>query len=338
MKNIRVTAVSILAFFSVVSCVSVEDIVMGSAADMLSSDSGAANIFTMDDDPQLIADALPLALKLYEMVLASDPEHSGMQYATGKNFVMYANAFIQTPAGMLPDEEYMEQERMLNRAKKMYIRGRDYILTGIELEHPGFLENIDEGRLDQALLLTDKPGDAAMLYWAASGWVAAFSCNPFDFEFANDLYIPVAMLYRALQLDESFSRGSIHDIFIQIYSSLPYGHVLNAFKAAPETAGAFNEDYYAGKGVPNEAAQKTDFHFNRAIELAGGMNPGTYCSYAASVSVKKQDYKEYRQLLEKALAIDPSAEPENELVTTIYQEKAEWMLENAENFFIDGDF
>ena len=330
--------ISIIVFISAVSCVSVEDIVMGSAADMLSSDSGAANIFTKDNDPQLIADALPLALKLYEMVLASDPEHAGMQYATGKNFVMYANAFIQTPAGMLPDEEYLEQEIMLERAKKMYIRGRDYILTGIELEQPGFLAAVDAGALDDALLMIDQTEDAAMLYWAASGWIAAFSCDPFDFELANDLYIPVAMLYRAMQLDESFNKGAIHDIYIQIYSSLPYGHVLKALKAAPGTAGEFNDEYYTRHGIKDDPKEKTDYHFNRAIELAGGRNPGTYCSYAASVSVKKQDYEEYRMLLEQALAIDPADDPDNELVTTIYQEKADWMLEHAEDFFIDGDF
>ena len=338
MRTIKITAVSILAFISVVSCVSIEDIVMNSAADMLSSDSGGMNVFTKDDDPQLIADALPLALKLYEMVLASDPAHAGMQYATGKNFIMYANAFIQTPAGMLPDEEYLEQDIMLKRSKKMYIRGRDYILTAIELSHPGFTEAVDSGDLDGALLLNDSPEDAAWLYWAASGWIGAFSCDPFDFELANGLYVPVAMLLRALQLNDEFNKGAIHDVFIQIYSSLPYGHVLKATESAPDTAGLFVSEYYSAQGIADNTAEKTDFHFKRAIELAEGRNPGTYCSYASSVCVKKQDYVEYKELLEKALAIDPAEDPDNELVTTIYQEKAEWMLEHAEDFFIDGDF
>ena len=121
MKPFITIILVIIVLFSAVSCISIEDIAMNTAAEMLSADSGGMNIFTMDDDPQLIADALPLALKLYEMVLSSRPEHAGMQYSTGKNFIMYANAFIQTPAGMLSDEDYLEQETMMHRAEKMYI-------------------------------------------------------------------------------------------------------------------------------------------------------------------------------------------------------------------------
>jgi predicted anti-sigma-YlaC factor YlaD len=307
---------------------------MSAAADILSSDSGGTNIFTADDDPQLIADALPLALKLYEMVLTSKPEHAKLQYATGKNFITYANAFIQTPAGMLADEEYLEAEKMLARAKKMYLRGRDYVLSGIELANPGFRQAIDEGRLDEGIMLLDKPEDAAMLYWAASGWIGAFSCDPFDFELANTLYIPSAMLLRALELDESFNRGAIHDIFIQIYSSMPYSHILKAVKTAPETIEKFNIEYYTALGISESLEDKTNYHYGRAIELAGGKNPGTYCSYASSVSVKNQDYPQYRNLLEKALNINPGDDPDNELVVTIYQDKARWMLEHAEDFFI----
>lgn len=334
MKPLKFIFIIIIAAFSTISCISVEDIAMNAAADLLSSDSGGTNIFTVDDDPQLIADALPLALKLYEMVLASKPEHAELQYATGKNFIMYANAFIQTPAGMLSDDDYLETEKMLERAKKMYFRGRDYVLSGIELKHPEFRDAIDAGQLDAAMMLLDNAEDAAMLYWGASGWIGAYSCDPFDFELANTLYIPSAMLLRALELDESFSRGAIHDIFIQIYSSMPYSHILRAAESAPETIGRFNVEYYKGLGIPESLEEKTNYHFRRAIELAEGQNPGTFCSYASSVCVKAQDYAKYRTLLEKALEINPADNPANELVTTIYQDKARWMLEHAEDFFI----
>ena len=334
MKAIKHFILLIIVLISLSSCISIEDIAMNSAADLLSSESGGAGIFTRDDDPQLIADALPLALKMYEMVLASKPEHAALQYATGKNFIMYANAFIQTPAGMLPDEEYAEQEVMLERAKKMYFRGRDYVLQGIELQHPGFKTAIGEKRIDDALLMLDTPEEAKLLYWGASGWIGAFSCDPFDFELANDLYIPSAMLLRALELDESYSSGAVHDIFIQIYASMPASHIIKAVEATPETAGKFYKTYYKDLGVNDDPESRTDYHFRRSIELSDGKNPGTYCTYASSVCVKKQDYGKYKQLLEKALEIDPSQSPDDELVITIYQEKARWLLDHAEDFFI----
>ncbi|MDC7126191.1 MAG: TRAP transporter TatT component family protein [Spirochaetales bacterium] len=333
MKRFKIIFISVLVI-SMSSCMSIEETAMKSAANMLSSETGGASVFTKDNDPELIADALPLALKLYEMVLASNPEHAELHYSTGKNFVMYANAFIQTPAGMLPDEEYKKQEEMVIRAKKMYIRGRDYIIDGIELNHPGFTEAVENGQLDEALKMTNESKDAGMLYWAASGWIGAYSCDPFDFELANTLYIPSAMLLRALELDENFNKGAIHDIFIQIYSSLPYSHIIKAEENAPETVGLFSKTYYKNNVPSGTLGDKVNYHFKKALEIANGTNPGTYCSYAGSVCVKEQNYKEYKELLEKALAINPEDDPANELVTTIFQDKARWMLEHAEDFFI----
>ncbi len=332
MRKIK-TLLLIIAALSTASCISIKDITMNYAADMLSSEDGGGNIFTSDNDPELVGDALPLALKMYEMILASKPEHSGLQFATGKNFIIYANGFIQTPAGMLPDEKYIEAEKMLIRAENMYIRGRDYILEAIELNHEGFGSET-KTNLDNALQMTANPEDAAMLYWAASGWIAAYSCDPMDFEMANSLYIPAAMLFRALELDEDLNRGAIHDVLIQIYSSLPNSHIVKAAEAAPETVGRFISEYYKNLQIDEQPLKKAKFHFNRALELANRQNPGTYCSYAKSVSVKNQNYSEYKMLLEKALAIDPDEEPDNRLVTIIYQEKAAWMLEHAEDFFI----
>ncbi|MBI9107636.1 MAG: hypothetical protein JEZ04_12890 [Spirochaetales bacterium] len=334
MRRSLIVIITVITLFSAASCISVEDIALDSAADILTSGSGGMNIFTADDDPQLIADALPLALKLYEMILGSRPDRADLQYATGKNFVMYANAFIQTPAGMLPDEEYRKQEKMIIRSKKMYIRGRDYILKGIDLTHPGFSTAIREKRLDDAMLMFTEPNDAGMLYWAASGWIGAFSCDPFDFELANTLYIPAAMLLKALELDGEFSNGAIHDILIQIYSSLPYSHIQKAAADAPLTIGKFQKEYYKSNNTGDSPGDKALFHFNEALRLSGGLNPGTYISYATSISVKKQDYNEFKDLLGRALSISASDVPENELVITIYQDKARWMLENAENFFI----
>lgn len=336
MKGLKVTTIFFVCFLSIffTSCISMEDIVMESAADMLSSEGSAASVFTQDNDPELIADALPLALKLYELVLASNKEHSAIHYATGKNFIMYANAFIQTPAGMLADEDFLKQEAMLKRAKNMYLRGRDYILEGINLRHDGFLEAIEKGMLDEAFMLIKKPEEAAELYWLASGWIAAYSCDPFDFELANTLYLPSAMLLRALELNESLNSGAIHDVFIQIYSSLPYSHISKAIDNAPLTIGNFYNTYYNEKVPSLTNMDKTDYHFNRSLELSKRQNPGTFCSYASSVCVKEQDYKTYKKLLEEAVSIDSRKDPDNELVTIIFQQKAEWMLEHAEDFFI----
>ena len=99
---------------------------------------GGPNPFLSDNDPQLIAEALPFALKLFETLLQADPESAELWRVTGQNYISYANGFLQTRAQMLPPEEIALQITLLERAKNLYLRGRDQVLTGIELRHAGF--------------------------------------------------------------------------------------------------------------------------------------------------------------------------------------------------------
>ena len=64
---------------------------------------------------------------------------------------MYANAFLQTPASMLPEEEYKKQEFLLKRAKNLYLRGRDILLDALDKKYPGFRKNLDQRKFEQAL-------------------------------------------------------------------------------------------------------------------------------------------------------------------------------------------
>ena len=124
---------SIVAVF-LTSC-SINKLAVNMVAKTLSS--GDSTVFTGEEDPQLVADALPFAMKLYESLLEQTPENEELLLTTGSVFTMYANAFVQTPASMLPESEYEQQQQMLKRAKKLYLRGRGYLLQALELRYPG---------------------------------------------------------------------------------------------------------------------------------------------------------------------------------------------------------
>jgi predicted anti-sigma-YlaC factor YlaD len=51
--------------------------------------------------------------------------------------------------------------------------------------------------------------------------------------------------------------------------------------------------------------------------------------------VKKQDSAEYRDLLEKALAIDVNADVPDRLVNVINQRRARWLLDHIGDFFLE---
>ncbi|MBN1834909.1 MAG: TRAP transporter TatT component family protein [Spirochaetales bacterium] len=274
------------------------------------SSGGDSTVFTGEEDPQLVKDSLPFAMKLYESLLEQTPENVDLLLTTGSIFAMYANAFIQTPAGMLPDTEFEQQAHMLERAKKMYLRGRGYLFRAMELRHPGFraaFEGNQPAMIDTTLAEMDQE-DVPFLFWTGASWLGAFSTNPYDMEFLLNIAKPLAIMNRALELDERFNAGTIHDTFISVYASLP-----------PSLGGS---------------EEKARYHFRRAVELSGGATASPYVALATTVCVARQDADEYRRLLHAALAIDPDADPANRLVNIITQDRARWLLEHIEDYFL----
>jgi predicted anti-sigma-YlaC factor YlaD len=79
---------------------------------------------------------------------------------------------------------------------------------------------------------------------------------------------------------------------------------------------------------------KIDVHYNRALQKSKGLSAGTYVSYAQVVSIPAQDYGKFKELLETALAIDPNIEPSTRLVNVMAQQKARYLLDSADLFFI----
>jgi len=60
-------------------------------------------------------------------------------------------------------------------------------------------------------------------------------------------------------------------------------------------------------------------------------------TYAQSVSVANQNRREFRQLLEKALAIDPDKNPSRRLETLLLQSKARTLLARQDDLFLEPD-
>ncbi len=65
-------------------------------ADALAS-GAAGSSFSSDDDPELVGDAVPFALKLYESLLDTVTDNPKPHLAAGSGYVMYANAWVADP-------------------------------------------------------------------------------------------------------------------------------------------------------------------------------------------------------------------------------------------------
>jgi predicted anti-sigma-YlaC factor YlaD len=272
---------------------------------------GTSTVFTGDSDPELVGDALPFAIKMYEALLDTAPNHQGLMFTTGSLYIMYANAFVQGPADMLPLAEWQARDAELARAKRLYLRGSGILYDALEAKHRGFKraaaqESGAPGAL-QPFMKKCKKEDAGLLYWAAAGGMAAYSIDVLDFDLNARIPEWSVMVQRAYELDPNFGGAALDEFFILFYGALP------------ELLGGDKE--------------RAEFHFQRALEKTGGNSAGAYISYAQMLCIPAQDYETFKDCLEKALAIDPDADLSTRLVTIISQRKARWLLDNAYNYF-----
>ena len=98
--------------------------------------SGGAG-WASDDDPELVREALPFALKTMESLLAESPRHKGLLLGASSGFTQYAYAFVQSEADYLEASDLATATAMRRRALKLYLRARGYGLRGLEVDHPG---------------------------------------------------------------------------------------------------------------------------------------------------------------------------------------------------------
>lgn len=272
----------------------------GALADALSGSGGALG---RDDDPELVADAAPFGLKTMESVLVSQPEHVGLLTALAGGFVQYAAAFVSMPADVVATSDFERSQAMKARAHKLFLRARGYALQGLEVDHPGISASLKRDASSAAAAL--EADDVPLLYWAAASWGLAISSAKTDPEMIADLPIVQALADRALALDPAWNGGVVHELALSLEMARP-------------------------GGKPEKAKE----HFDAAIALSGGRRAGTYVSYAEAVTVPKQDLTQFKALLEKALAIDPAAHPDDKLANTILQRRARWLLGRADDLFL----
>jgi len=292
-----------VCFAALSSC---STLAMNLVADALTGD-GSSDVFTGDSDPKLVGDAIPFAIKMYESLLSANPNHQGLMLTTGSLFIMYANAFVQEPAEMLSRREWEAREAALIRSKQLYLRGYGILYNALEKKFPGFKQATVEKGTIQPLLKKCKKGDVGLLYWAVAGGLSAYAIDVLDYNLSANVPQWSAMIQRAYELDPDYGTASLDEFFILYYASLP--ELL---------------------GGNRELAER---HYKLALEKTGGNSAGAYVSYANSICVPDQNYKTYKDCLEKALAINPNLNASTRLVNILSQQKARWLLDNAWMYF-----
>jgi predicted anti-sigma-YlaC factor YlaD len=283
---------------------SINQIVANKFGDAL---AGGGGVFASDNDPQLVKDAVPFSLKMMESLLAQSPHHRGLLFATSSGFTQYAYAFVQQDADELESRDLEAAEAMRIRARRLYLRARDYALRGLDTAHPGFTGQL--GAAPRAAGRVLQKSDVPLAYWAAASWGAAISLGKDDPSLVAEIPQMEALIDRALELEESWGDGSIH-VFLITYEM-------------------------SRQGVKGDPAERSRRHFERALELTGGRQAAPFVALAEAVCIDKQDAAQFVQLLNRALAVDPDAAPESRLVNSVMQRRARWLLTKQDDLFLN---
>jgi predicted anti-sigma-YlaC factor YlaD len=83
--------------------------------------------------------------------------------------------------------------------------------------------------------------------------------------------------------------------------------------------------------------EKARGHFDLAVKYSRGLKLSPYIALATTVSVKNQNIWEFKSLLETALKINVNKNTANRLVNILNQQKARWLLEHSDNFFLSAE-
>ncbi len=124
--------------------------------------AGGGTTFASDDDPELVKAAAPLSLKLMESLLNENPRHEGLLLAACSGFTEYAFAYVQEDADETEDKDLAVAEEMRARARRLYLRARNYGLRGLGVRHKGFEKALRANARTVASVATAK--DVPLLY------------------------------------------------------------------------------------------------------------------------------------------------------------------------------
>src|SRR5580693_5677807 len=127
----KVAAGILIAFVST-GC-SIKRIAVNKLGDAL---AGTGTTFEGDDDPDLVGEALPFALKLMESLLAESPRHTGLLLATASGFTEYSYAFVGQRAEHAFTENIEESNALRGRSRRLYLRARGYGMRALEVRYP----------------------------------------------------------------------------------------------------------------------------------------------------------------------------------------------------------
>ena len=289
-------------------CGTLEKVALDSATSLLAGDD-AVGTFLADDDPELVADALPFTIKALEALLAANPEDPALNLTTGRLCIQYAHAFLNEQADYVEDEDFAAAEHLRARARGLYRRGRGYVGQGLAAKRPDVPGDLATDF--QAMLPAYREDDVPYLFWIGASWAAAIAAQVDNMALVADLPAVEAVMARVLELDPGFDEGAVYEFYVTWEGSR--------------------------QGMMGGSAERAAEYFEKTLESGGNARVSPYLALAETVMVARQDLDGFRELLSQARAVDLDARPDLRLMNTLGMRRAAWLEQRIPELFFEAE-
>jgi len=264
--------------------------------------------FSREEDLQLAGQALASNLKFLEVLLQTSPDNQELLLLASQGFGAYTFAFVEEETtAHLADPEAAHLHR--DRARRLYLRGRDYGLRVLQLRNAPFVTTL---HADLPLFRDGLQGfrkeDVPALFWTAYGWAGSINWSRDRPDMLADLPRVVAMMHRVLELDEAYFHAGPH-LFFGVY-----------YAARSPALG----------GDPARAR----FHLDKALELTGGDFLLVRLFLADPYAVQIQDRALFETQVTSILDAPADLFPEQRLMNQVAKARARLLLERIHELFL----
>ncbi len=158
------------------------------------------------NDPELVREAIPASLLILDGLIETDPENYELLVLASQGYSGYAMAFVE-------DEDP-------ERAKKLYLRGRDYGLRALRLCKK-FRKAMDNREpMDLALKKLNKDFVPAM-FWTVSNWAAYIYLSRRDTSVLFEISDVTALMERLRELNPEYFYGGVYLLYALYYANQP---------------------------------------------------------------------------------------------------------------------
>ena len=296
-------AFALIACGALLASCSIQRLAINSLSGVL-ADGNA--VFESDNDPAFVAEALPFSLKLIDALLLKQPDNEDLLLAGASGYVFYGYAYLAGPAEEISRDDIDAATALRARARNLFLRAHDYASRALQQSYPEVGTALFENPTAAVEEIGDAPErDVEMLYWNAVSLALAISSARNDSALLARSAEVQAQLARALELDESWNEGALHEL---------------AISSAALTR------------IDRDAI---DEHYARALDLSRGRRASLFISYAEATAIPGQDRRAFVDLLERALAVDVDAHPDLRLVNAVAQQRAQWLLGILDELFLE---